>query len=222
MSIIIRNEPNRLNIEKQIILVVGGSGQFANVVCEAALLSGLSVVGFTTIEPNSAGNKLHYPRLDYTVAEQAACEGIRFVPAAGSNANRRAGAKLVAQWGGELQSVVHPAAVVSPSAVIGSGSILLAGSIVGTSADLGQSVVVNHGASIDHDCIVSDFVNLSPGARLGGSVNVSTGVSIGLNATVLQGLFLSENSVVGAGAVVTRSVHAGVTVAGVPARLLKK
>jgi sugar O-acyltransferase (sialic acid O-acetyltransferase NeuD family) len=210
-----------LNISERIILVVGGSGQFANVVCEAALLSGLSVVGFVTTESHSANLKLQCPRLDFAAGMQAACEGIQFVAAAGSNAHRRVGAELVARWGGGLRSVVHPAAVVSPSAVLGKGSILLAGAIVGTSANLGQSVVVNHGASIDHDCIISDFVNLSPGARLGGSVNVGAGVSIGLNASVLQGLFLSENSIVGAGAVVTRSVEGGVTVAGVPARLLE-
>lgn len=210
-----------MSIGTKTILVVGGSGQFANVVCEAALLSGLTVVGFITTEPHTPDVNLHYPRLDFPAAEQAACEGIRFVSVAGSNAQRRVGANLIGLWGGKLRSVVHPAAVVSPSAVIGIGSILLAGAIVGTSAHLGQSVVVNHGASIDHDCIVSDFVSLSPGARLGGSVNVRSGVSIGLNASVLQGLYLSENSIVGAGAVVTRSVDAGVTVAGVPARLLK-
>lgn len=200
--------------------MVGGSGQFANVVCEAALLSGLSVVGFVAAQPHPVDLKLNCPRLDFAGAMLAASEGIQFVSAAGSNAHRRVGAELVAQWGGVLRSIVHPAAVVSPSAVIGNGSILLAGAIVGTSANLGQSVVVNHGASVDHDCKISDFVSLSPGARLGGSVNVGAGVSIGLNASVLQGLFLAENSIVGAGAVVTQSVEAGVTVAGVPARLL--
>ena len=211
-----------MSIGDRIILVVGGSGQFANVVCEAALLSGLSVVGFVAAESHSGDLKLHCQRLDFAGATDAACEGIQFVSAAGSNARRRVGAELIAQWGGEMRSVVHPAAVVSPSAVLGSGSILLAGAIVGTSANLGQSVVVNHGASIDHDCKISDFVSLSPGARLGGSVNVGAGVAIGMNASVLQGLFLAENSIIGAGAVVTRSVGAGVTVAGVPARLLEK
>lgn len=209
-----------MNIRKRVILVVGGSGQFANVVCEAALLSGLSVIGFVEAESRSVDLRLHCPRLDFAGAIKAVSEGIQFISVAGSNERRRVGAGIVAQWGGELRSVVHPAAIVSPSAILGSGSIVLAGAIVGTSANLGQSVVVNHGASIDHDCVISDFVSLSPGARLGGSVNVGAGVSIGLNASVLQGLHLAENSIVGAGAVVTRSVEAGVTVVGVPARLL--
>lgn len=211
-----------MNNRRSIVIVVGGSGQFADVVREAALLSDLSVVGFVAAESHLADLNLRCPRLDFAAARQAACEGIQFVAAAGSSTHRRVGVDLVAQWGGKLRSVVHPAAIVSPSAVLGDGSILLAGAIVGAGANLGQSVVVNHGASIDHDCIVSDFVSLSPGARLGGSVNVGAGVSIGLNACVLQGLSLSENSIVGAGAVVTRSVNAGVTVVGVPARLFDK
>jgi len=212
----------KMDVMNRIILVVGGSGQFAKVVCEAAFLSGLSVVGFITAKPRSPSVELHCPELDFSAAMQAASEGIEFVAAAGSNDHRYAGANLVVQWGGRLRSVVHPAAMVSPSAVLGSGSILLAGAIVGTGAILGQSVIVNHGASIDHDCVISDFVNLSPGARLGGSVSVGAGVSIGLNAVVLQGLSLSENSIVGAGAVVTRNVEAGTTVVGVPARPTNK
>ncbi len=211
-----------MDAENKVILVVGGSGQFARVVCEAALLSGLSVVGFVAAEPHSTHINMAYPRLDFSAAERAACEGIRFLAVAGANTQRRIGANLIAQWGGELRSVVHPSALISPSAVIGNGSILLAGAIVGTSAHIGRSVVVNHGASIDHDCTVSDFVSLSPGARLGGDVNVSTGVSVGLNASVLQGLTLAENSIIGAGAVVIRSVDVGETVAGVPARVLTK
>lgn len=204
----------------RVILVIGGSGQFANVVCEAALLSGLSVVGFVAVDVAPSDFTYDFPRLDFADAKRAADEGIRFVAVAGSNASRRSGAALVAKCGGELCSVIHPSAIVSPNAVLGCGSILLAGAIVGTGAALGQSVVVNHGASIDHDCRVSDFSSLSPGARLGGSVKVGAGVAVGMNASVLQGLSLGEESKVGAGAVVTRSVEAGVTVAGVPARRL--
>ncbi len=50
---------------------------------------------------------------------------------------------------------------------------------------------------------------------------VRRGASIGTNATILGGLEIGERATVGAGAVVTRSVPAGATVAGNPAKILK-
>jgi len=47
---------------------------------------------------------------------------------------------------------------------------------------------------------------------------VKRGASIGSNATIIAGITIGENALVGAGAVVTRDVPDGVTVAGVPAK----
>src|SRR5689334_5433869 len=49
---------------------------------------------------------------------------------------------------------------------------------------------------------------------------VKQGASIGTNATILPGLTIGENALVGAGAVVTRDVPDGATVAGVPASVV--
>jgi UDP-2-acetamido-3-amino-2,3-dideoxy-glucuronate N-acetyltransferase len=49
---------------------------------------------------------------------------------------------------------------------------------------------------------------------------VKRGASIGSGATILCGVTIGENALVGAGAVVTRDVEAGATVAGNPAQPL--
>jgi UDP-2-acetamido-3-amino-2,3-dideoxy-glucuronate N-acetyltransferase len=49
---------------------------------------------------------------------------------------------------------------------------------------------------------------------------VRRGASIGTGATILPGIEIGERATVGAGAVVTRSVHPGSTVAGNPARAI--
>jgi acetyltransferase-like isoleucine patch superfamily enzyme len=51
---------------------------------------------------------------------------------------------------------------------------------------------------------------------------VKQGASIGSGATLLGGITIGENALVGAGSVVTKDVPAGATVAGNPARILKK
>jgi UDP-2-acetamido-3-amino-2,3-dideoxy-glucuronate N-acetyltransferase len=50
---------------------------------------------------------------------------------------------------------------------------------------------------------------------------VSRGASLGSGAVILGGVTIGEGAVVGAGAVVRGDVESGVTVAGVPARLLR-
>ena len=51
---------------------------------------------------------------------------------------------------------------------------------------------------------------------------IRKGASIGSSATLLCGITVGENAIVGAGSVVTRDVPPNCTVAGVPAKVIKK
>ena len=52
--------------------------------------------------------------------------------------------------------------------------------------------------------------------------HIGRGASIGSGATILCGVTIGEGALIGAGAVVTRDVGSGETVAGVPARVLRR
>jgi acetyltransferase EpsM len=203
-----------------LIIVAGASGQHAAVVYEAAVLSGMRVEGFATVQSGKPVSILDCPPLGDLGGMVAAAvdRKARFVVALGSNALRRLWSERLLARGAMLESVRHPGSIVSPSATITPGATLLAGAIVGPRAWIGRGVIVNHAASVDHDCRVGDYVNISPGARLGGCVQLDDDVFVGLNAAIIQGLRVGRNAVVGAGAVVTRDVEPRVTVVGVPAR----
>lgn len=117
--------------------------------------------------------------------------------------------------------LAHPSAIVSYSAQVGAGTQILALANVGAGSRLGEACIVNHRASVDHECVLGNGVHLAPGATLCGCINVGDNVFIGAGAVVIPRISIGHDAVVGAGAVVIRDVPAGATVAGNPAQVIK-
>ncbi len=73
--------------------------------------------------------------------------------------------------------------------------------------------------------MVGDFVTFAPGVHCNGNVVIEDHAYIGTGAILKQGqpgkpLVIGRGAVVGMGAVVTKSVAAGATVVGNPARAM--
>lgn len=108
------------------------------------------------------------------------------------------------------------------------GSIVCAGVRLTNSIAVGNFCVFNINTTIGHDCVIEDFVTISPGANVSGNVCLSKGSYIGTGASILQGrsidnkMVIGEKSVVGAGAVVSKSVDCDVVVVGIPAKPISK
>lgn len=127
--------------------------------------------------------------------------------------------KLLANHGLRIEALVHPKAFVADSARIGPGSQILSMAIVSADVTIGSACIVNHKASIDHECLVGDGVHIAPGATLCGCVTIEPFAMIGAGAVVLPRLHIGRGSIVGAGAVVTKDVPDGVVVSGNPATI---
>lgn len=143
------------------------------------------------------------------------------VGATGSAVVRRRLYEQATRIGYQFISAVHSKAIVSPSARVGAGAAIMAGAIINADACIGVNVIVNTGAVIEHECSIGDHSHIATGALLAGMVSVGGGSHIGAGATVRQCIRIGCNAIVGAGAVVVKDVPDDVTVAGVPARLLK-
>jgi len=137
----------------------------------------------------------------------------------GNNARRKALMAWLDERGAAMRTAVHPRAVISPDVEIGDCSTVSAGAVILTGSRIGRGVIVNTAATIDHDCVVGDFVQLAPGSHLAGRVTVEAEAFIGIGAVVIQNLTVGRGCVVGAGAAVVRETPEKTLVIGVPARV---
>jgi sugar O-acyltransferase (sialic acid O-acetyltransferase NeuD family) len=122
--------------------------------------------------------------------------------------------------GRRFLGAVAPSALIAASATLGRGVIVFPNAMVSTHVRIGDHVSLNVGVSVSHDTEMGAFCGLGPGARVAGNVDLGEGCFVGMGANVLQGVTVGAWSVVGAGATVLEDVPAGVTVAGVPARVI--
>jgi len=212
-------------------LLIAGAGGHAREI--AALIADIDRAAGATwrltafiIDPShaDAGELLGVPVRVGLAAAADYPEALAVVAIGNSRVRLDVAARLVSEGGlpdiSRFATVVHPLAWVSARARVGRGCQLMAGALVNADAWLGDHVVLNLGASVSHDCRLDDGVTLGPGARMAGGASAARGAEIGMGAMILPGVAVGEGAVVGAGAVVTRAVPAGVTVAGVPARIL--
>lgn len=117
-------------------------------------------------------------------------------------------------------TAVHPSAFISKTASIDEGTVVMHGAIVQTCSKIGKHCIINTGASVDHDCLIDDFVHVAPHATVAGGVEIGECSWIGAGAVIKQYIKIGKNCMIGAGAVVVKDVPDNTTVVGVPAREL--
>jgi acetyltransferase-like isoleucine patch superfamily enzyme len=123
-------------------------------------------------------------------------------------------------------------ALVRENTEIGDNVLIGTNSVVDGNCKIGNNVSVQTAVYVTAYTTLEDDVFMGPcsvtandkymrvGARLEGPV-IKKGARIGANSTILPAVVVGEQAVVGSGAVVTRDVPSGATVAGNPARPIK-
>jgi UDP-perosamine 4-acetyltransferase len=150
-------------------------------------------------------------------------DGLRqaFVAVGDNRARQRISAEVEA-LGFSLVNAVSPRAHLAETVRLGSGVAVMAGAVVNAYTTLGNGVILNTGATVDHDCRLEPFVHIAPGCHLAGTVVAAEGVFVGIGSSVVPGCRLGRWSQLGAGSVVIGDVGDEVLALGVPAREVRK
>jgi sugar O-acyltransferase (sialic acid O-acetyltransferase NeuD family) len=89
---------------------------------------------------------------------------------------------------------------------IGKGAIICPGTILTVNIKIGDHCIINLNCTIGHDCVIGDFVTISPGANISGNVTIGNGCYIGTNAVIREKISICDNVIIGAGGVVVKNI----------------
>lgn len=215
------------SMEKVAIFGAGGFGRevawLAQSLDEA--VGGLEVVCFIEDDPALQGQTVNdIPVYDLQSAHRR-FPGAKVVAGIGSPRARQSAMEKAAETGFSFATLIGRRVQRSRWTEIGDGTVICAGNILTTNIVLGKHVQINLDCTVGHDVVMDDYVTVAPGVHVSGYVHFGKRVYVGTGAVIINGtqddpLIIDDDVVVGAGACVTRSIAAGLTVVGVPAKPL--
>lgn len=129
-----------------------------------------------------------------------------------------------------FENLIHPSASFGlrqrEAIESGQGTIVCAGVRFTNNIEVGDFTIFNLNATISHDVIIEDFVNLAPGAHICGNVHIGKRCWIGAGAVINQGsndskMMVGSDAVIGSGSVVVKSCEENGVYIGIPASRIK-
>lgn len=202
-------------------LIIIGAGGYAKSVLDSVDYMNFRMVGFID-DYKEEKEHLGYPIIGHSFEDiQNPAQYVYFV-AIGNNSKRK-------QWYERLKennlaciNVIDRSAIVSKNASVGENCFIGKLSIVNSYASVGNNCVINTKSLLEHGVRVYDHANVSTNTALNGDVCVKEGGFVGSSSVINGQLTIGSWSMVGSGAVVIHDVPDGMTVVGIPAKIIKK
>ncbi len=203
-----------------------GAGRFAREVMPVAraLLADSAAIYFVETTPHTShvNGVPVISEADFIAMNGEKTYSIAFSEAAGREAiAERLASKAVPY------SLIAPQSFLGDANELGEGIVLCPFTSITSNVRIGKYFQANIYSYVGHDCIIGDYVTFAPSVKCNGYVTIGNGAYIGTGAMIKQGsrdnpIVIGANAIIGMGAVVTKSVAAGTTVVGNPARIMEK
>lgn len=201
-------------------LIIIGAGGYAKSVLDSVDYYNYKIKGFLD-EFSKDEEHLGYPILWHSLDEIESPEKYFYFIAIGNNERRKIWFDRLVTRKLRLINVVDRSAIISPEALIGNGCFFGKMSVVNSKAIIGDDCIINTKSLVEHGCTVHNHANISTNAVINGDVVIGEGTFVGTSSTTIGQKTVGSWSTIGAGAVVIHDVEDGVTVAGVPAKVIK-
>jgi sugar O-acyltransferase (sialic acid O-acetyltransferase NeuD family) len=203
-------------------IIILGAGSIGKSAMEAFISNDVLVYGFLDDDASLQGKEIGevevMGRLDdetYTAVIGKDCDA--FIAIEEIELRRNLVQMLVDERKAMPVNAIHNNAVLATSAVIGHGNFIGAGVIIGSYTELQNHIIINPGATINHDVKLGNYVQIGAGSIINSGVQIEDDVFVGSGVTIVAGITIGSGARIGAGSVVIKNVDEGQTVFGNPA-----
>lgn len=204
------------------LLLIGGGGH-----CRSILDSVLSMDRYARIgivDYNKAASSFGIPVIGTDedlprLKDEGWTDAFVSVGSTGQTELRRKLYDKLKEIGFAVPVIADPTSSIARNAETAEGVYIGKRAVVNTGAKTGVCAIINTGSVIEHDCIVGDFVHVSPGAVVCGQVSIGNDSHIGAGAVVRQGIRIGKNALIGIGSVVVKDIPDNVKAYGNPCRV---
>jgi len=218
-------------MSRPIIAIYGSSGYGREVMpCARKQLFRYGVANdrLVFIDDNPANDFIHgHEVVSYSkfMKIDACCRHVS-IAIANSSIRQKIAERLL-EDGVALWSIIAENVIIMDEVDINDGVILSPFVTITSNVKIGKCFQANIYSYVAHDCQIGDYVTFAPGVKCNGNVIIEDHVYIATGAIIRQGkpgrpLVIGKGANIGMGAVVTKSVPAGITVIGNPAAPLSK
>lgn len=128
-------------------------------------------------------------------------------------------------WDPNGNRIIQPqlgGVIIGEDCILATDVTIVRGSL-SENTSIGKGTVIAHGTKIGHGAIVKEHVHMANNVSLAGNAVIGERTFLGSACVVSSNIKVADNCIVGAGAVVNKTIDESfVTVAGVPAKIIKR